>query len=112
MFGSGWTPRRTGGRLVLQCTFRSHLATAADTFFREKAYVMSAIDAVWAHMKLTAREYAGQGVRPSPIQAQGIVSQLMRENKVSPWPPPGVIEYFASEMIAMIDQSEHVASRV
>ena len=73
---------------------------------------MSAIDAVWAHMKITARQYAAQGARPSPSQAQGIVSQLMRENRVSPWPPPGVIEYFASEMISMIEQPEHVAGRV
>lgn len=73
---------------------------------------MSAIDAVWARMKTTAREYAEQGVRPSTIQAQGIVSQLMRENKVSPWPPAGVIEYFASEMISMIDHPEQVAGRV
>lgn len=64
---------------------------------------MTAIDTVWARMKTSAQDYAAEG-RLSDVRLQALVIQFMYEAKVNPWPPSGVIEFFASEMRSMIEK--------
>jgi hypothetical protein len=63
---------------------------------------MTAIDTVWARMKDSAQEYAAEEERLSDVRLQALIIQFMYEAKVDPWPPSGVIEFFASEMRSMI----------
>lgn len=66
---------------------------------------MTAIDTVWARMKVSAQEYAAEKERLSDARLQALVIQFMYEAKVNPWPPSGVIEFFASELRSMIQDA-------
>ena len=64
---------------------------------------MTAIETVWERLKMSARDYATQGVRPSSRHAEAMVSQFIRQADVDPIPPPEIVELYAREMLQMID---------
>lgn len=65
---------------------------------------MSEIEAVWQRMKVCADECAARGDRLSQSKAESIVHRLMREARVTPWPEPEVMQFFARELILMMQE--------
>jgi hypothetical protein len=65
---------------------------------------MTSIESVWARVKALAKDFAERGAKPSERHAYALVTQMLREEHVSPWPPDGTIEFYAHELLAMIDQ--------
>jgi hypothetical protein len=64
---------------------------------------MTSIESVWARLKAQAQDFAEKGAKPSERHAYALITQLLREEHVTPWPPEGTIEFYAREMLAMID---------
>lgn len=65
--------------------------------------MMTSIEQVWEQLKGIAREYAERGSTPSLREAESVVGRLVRDLRVSPYPPPDVMEMYAHELIAMVD---------
>lgn len=65
---------------------------------------MSAIERVWARVKVMSQKHATRGARPSERHARAIICQLMREERVAPFPPDDVIDFYAREMLGLIDR--------
>ena len=64
---------------------------------------MSDIQVVWDQMKKFAVDHARRGERFNQRKAEATVVTFMREARVTPWPPPEVIQFFARELVGMID---------
>jgi hypothetical protein len=66
---------------------------------------MTSIESVWDRMKTQASDFAQKGAKPSERHAYALVTQMLREEHVIPWPPEGTIEFYAREMLVMIDNA-------
>jgi hypothetical protein len=66
---------------------------------------MTSIESVWERIKAQANDFADKGAKPSERHAYALITQILREEHVMPWPPEGTIEFYAREMLAMIDQT-------
>jgi hypothetical protein len=64
---------------------------------------MTSIETVWVRIKAQANDFAERGAKPSERHAYALVTQMLREEHVAPWPPEDTIEFYAREMLAMID---------
>ena len=69
---------------------------------------MSAVDQAWQRMKEVARTIAAGGRRISLFQAEAIVTRLLQECGASPMPRPDTIEFFARELLAMVENYQPV----
>lgn len=59
-------------------------------------------------MKACAADYASRGEHVGRFRAEAIVIRFMQDARVSPWPPPAVVDFFANELLSMIEQArEH-----
>lgn len=65
---------------------------------------MTQIEMVWTKLKVCAAEYAFRGERPGPLRAHAVVVELLQEAYVNPWPEPYVIEFYANELLAMVEE--------
>lgn len=73
---------------------------------------MTSIETVWARVKTLAQDFAAKGAKPSERHAYALVTQLLREERVTPWPPDGTIEFYAHEMLTMIDNEPEQRSAI
>jgi hypothetical protein len=65
--------------------------------------MVTPIEAVWNQIKASAAEHSARGEHLSREQAKVTVSQMLREARVAPWPPPDIIDFYASELVEMVD---------
>lgn len=70
---------------------------------------MSSIELVWERIKFTARERALKNEALNIRQARELVCEYARAARVDPWPPSDVIDFFAAEMIGMVETAERAA---
>ena len=72
---------------------------------------MTSVEIVWGHLKEAARDYASRDSQPSFEQAYALVKRLIREARVSPEPPPYVVEMYARELMEMTQAAQASVSR-
>jgi hypothetical protein len=61
------------------------------------------IENFWNQLKVSAAEHGARGEPLPSSQAEAIVTRLLRHAGVSPWPPDGVIAFYTSELLGMVD---------
>lgn len=66
---------------------------------------MTSFDRVWAEMKERAKECARAGSVPRQSQAEILVASLMYAEHVDPPPSFEVIEFYAREFIAQVNEA-------
>jgi urease gamma subunit len=71
--------------------------------------VETAVESVWSHIKDTARDYVARGVKLNERDAEAIITKFLREARVSPWPSIDVIEFYAQELLNMVDRDRPTA---
>jgi hypothetical protein len=67
---------------------------------------ISGIEGVWERLKQAARQYARDGERPSVRQAEQQIAQWIYEARISPRPPSDVVQFYALELLRMIDAAD------
>jgi hypothetical protein len=65
---------------------------------------MTSIDIVWTQLKEYAADRAARGDRLDRARAEAVVARMMRDAAVAPWPPSGVIDFYADELVSMCDR--------
>jgi hypothetical protein len=59
----------------------------------------TSMERAWATIKQVARVRGASRVPIKPREAQAIVTQILIDERVSPWPPRDVIAFYAAELI-------------
>ena len=67
------------------------------------------IQRAWAMIKQVARVRGKSRVPIKPREAQAIVTQILLDERVSPWPPRDVIAFYAAELI--VETAKRAADR-
>jgi hypothetical protein len=65
----------------------------------------TSIERAWASIKRAAVERAASGILLKPREAKAIVTQILIDEHVSPWPPKDVIAFYAAELI--VETAKH-----
>jgi hypothetical protein len=65
--------------------------------------MITPIEAVWNQMKASAADYAMRGEHLTRDQAEATVARMLHEARVSPWPPQSVVEFYACELVDMLE---------
>jgi hypothetical protein len=69
----------------------------------------TSIERAWASIKQAARERAISRVPLKAREAKAIVTRILNDEHVSPWPDRDVIEFYASEL--MVETTKRAADR-
>jgi hypothetical protein len=67
----------------------------------------TSIERAWASIKRTAEKRGASGVLLKPSEAKAIVTKILIDECVSPWPPHDVIAFYAAELI--VETAKHAA---
>jgi hypothetical protein len=59
----------------------------------------TSIERAWASIKRAAERRGASGALLKPREAEAIVTQILIDECVSPWPPRDVIAFYAAELI-------------
>jgi hypothetical protein len=65
----------------------------------QRRTMTTSIERAWATIKEVARVRGASRVPIRPREAQAIVTQILIDEHVSPWPPRDVIAFYAAELI-------------
>ncbi|MBV8149504.1 MAG: hypothetical protein JO092_10465 [Candidatus Eremiobacteraeota bacterium] len=80
--------------------------SATDSHFLP-TYMTTSIERAWASIKRTAQERGASRLLLKPSEAKAIVTQILIDECVSPWPPKDVIAFYAAELI--LETAKHAA---
>jgi hypothetical protein len=67
----------------------------------------TSIERAWASIKRTAEKRGAARALLKPREAKAIVTDILINERVSPWPPQDVIAFYAAELI--VETAKHVA---